>query len=131
MAVLTSDKVALIMTILKHIVGAVAAQALCFLVLLAITFLPPKVQATVCSRDQCPPCAKMEKEIRAELVPLGWTLATDKEGDKEAAHIVITKRHYERLTPTTIITANGKEVWRKVGYISADELSKALNKARK
>jgi thiol-disulfide isomerase/thioredoxin len=99
----------------------------------------PRTQAIVYVADDCPPCHKMQRECVADLPPAGWRIA-DRADD--TAHILfldysagprIRVTHilfldYSagpriRVTPTTLIVRDGREVARKVGYLSPKDLA--------
>lgn len=81
-----------------------------------------QVQVWVYSADWCKPCRTM-KEESAELVKKGYEIADDDEGDKKAADFIYTFKHPLRTFPTIIVYRDGKEVFRKQGYMSVKDLA--------
>ncbi len=86
-------------------------------------------QVFIYSSDTCRPCLKMKSEL-GELTKAGYTLATDDEGDKRSADFVYTYRHSLRRFPTIIAYKDGKEVFRKAGYMTTKELIAELRRAK-
>jgi hypothetical protein len=82
-----------------------------------------RTQAIVYIADDCPPCHKMQRECVADLPPAGWRIghrATD-----ETAHILFLDHSAGpriRVTPTTLILRDGREVARQSGYLSPKDL---------
>lgn len=91
------------------------------------------VQATIYSSDNCIPCQRYLKRVRAEMPKDGWTIADSTDATAAAAHIVIEKRSAEitaaavDAVPTTIIRKNGTEVKRIQGEITPESLANAFN----
>jgi hypothetical protein len=69
-------------------------------------------KAVICTQLRCPPCAAMKKEIEGKKFPfqIEWASTRDKKWAVKAA-------------PTTIKLVADKEVDRKVGFISAVDLT--------
>jgi rhodanese-related sulfurtransferase len=73
----------------------------------------------------CPPCRKMiptVEQIKKEYSSNLYFLSVDGGVDIE----VMKHLRFQEL-PTFIVFKNGKEVWRKVGIVTADEFRKAIN----
>lgn len=70
--------------------------------------------------EWCPPCKKMNPVVDslAAQKQLGFSLIKIDGGDQPA----LSKQMKVDAFPTFIIYKNGKEVWRKTGVVSADEL---------
>ncbi len=74
--------------------------------------------------DWCPPCKKMEPVINGLVTEKGNAfklLKVDGGNDTE-----VMKLHGVEALPVFIIYKNGKEVWRKQGIVSREELEKNL-----
>jgi hypothetical protein len=69
-------------------------------------------KAVVCTQLRCPPCAALKKELEGKKFPfeIVWASTRDKKWAVKAA-------------PTTIKLVAEKEVDRKVGFISAADLT--------
>ena len=73
----------------------------------------------------CPPCRKMiptVEQIKKEYSSNLYFLSVD-----GGADIDVMKHLQFQELPTFIVFKNGKEVWRKVGIVTADEFRKAIN----
>jgi len=73
----------------------------------------------------CPPCRKMiptVEQIKKEYSINLYFLSVDGGVDID----VMKHLQFQEL-PTFIVYKNGKEVWRKVGIVTADEFRKAIN----
>lgn len=70
--------------------------------------------------EWCPPCKKMNPIIDslAAQKPLNFSLVKIDGGDQTA----LSEQMKVAAFPTFIIYKNGKEVWRKTGVVTADEL---------
>ena len=74
--------------------------------------------------DWCPPCKKMEPVINSLISEKGngfKLVKVDGGNDTE-----VMKLHQVEALPVFIIYKNGKEVWRKQGIVSKEELEKNL-----
>lgn len=73
----------------------------------------------------CPPCRKMiptVEQIKKEYSNSLYFLSVDGGVDID----VMKHLQFQEL-PTFIVFKNGKEVWRKIGIVTADEFRKAIN----
>ena len=73
----------------------------------------------------CPPCRKMiptVEQIKKEYSTRLYFLSVDGGVD-----IDLMKHLQFQELPTFIVFKNGKEIWRKVGIVTADEFRKAIN----
>lgn len=90
----------------------------------------PRVQATIYSAENCPPCRRFVAAVKKEMPPDGWIVREASDKDAATAHIVLTRQVDPAdnidLFPTTIIRSNGREVDRIRGYISPTKLAQAI-----
>jgi hypothetical protein len=77
----------------------------------------PHRKAVVCTQAGCPPCAKMKKDLAGVKFDfeVEWASTRDKKWKCKAA-------------PTTVKLVGGREVDRKEGYLSADEMRTWMKK---
>ncbi len=94
----------------------------------------PCVQCVVLCLPGCGPCEVLKRNIRAELVPLGWKVGENLQAEVRVVDVsreeAIHTRYQARVFPTSIVLCDGKEVWRRVGVVSMGELTAVMNRHR-
>ena len=78
----------------------------------------------------CSTCQVLDKLIESEIIPKYKNKVKFVKIDVEGNENLI-KRYDILSVPTLILLENNKEIWRKSGSISKDDLTKELNKAIK
>lgn len=95
---------------------------------------PPRVQCVVLCLPGCGPCEVLKRNIRAELVPLGWKVNEEPRADVRlvdvSRNVELGERLHPRAFPTCVVLRDGKEVWRRVGAVSLGELTAVINRER-
>lgn len=78
----------------------------------------------------CSTCVVLDRLLESEVIPKYRNKVKFVKIDVEENEKVTEQ--YEILSvPTLILLKNGKEIWRKSGSITKDEVIKELNKVRK
>lgn len=83
----------------------------------------------------CPPCERMKNDTK-KFIKAKWRVGNDTDKNMKDLHIVLADAvdHPELKTeswPTTIFFRDGKEVARKIGYISPQVLELTFKAASK
>lgn len=94
----------------------------------------PCVQCVLLCLPGCGPCEVLKRNVRAELVPLGWKVGEDLQADVRVVDVSCEEAMQERFRatafPTSVVLCDGKEVWRRVGVVSMGELTAVMNRHR-
>jgi len=98
-----------------------------FLLLMAAAALAEDV-AIVFTRPGCPPCERLKAAIADDpALFAGYTLrVVDTTVDRDLAG-----KHGVRSVPTIVVLRDGKQVKRRTGFESADELRRWLDGAKR
>jgi thioredoxin-like negative regulator of GroEL len=75
--------------------------------------------------DWCPPCVKMKPIIADILKAMPQVKLVNVDGGN---NVNLTKKYEVEALPVFIIYKDGKQIWRKQGIVSADELKTQLTK---